>query len=77
MPPTLKSWRGILLLAQGCMRGFVGVSHFCAYSTVTAAVLKFHIWFPHKKIADMYVFMPELQVYPIMELWPLENLRKK
>ena len=33
-------------------------------------VLKFHMWIPHKKIADPFVFFSELS--PLLELWPFE-----
>ena len=44
------------------MRGWVRawVRHtfctYCNFKTVKARVLKFHMWIPHKKIADPYFF---------------------
>ena len=38
-----------------------------------ARVLKFHVWIPHKKIADTYFFPPS-GLYPFPELWPFEEI---
>ena len=42
---------------------------------VHARILKFHIWIPHGKIADLYFFFPEL--CPFLELCPYEKVRMK
>ena len=43
--------------------------------TVYASVLKFHLWFPHGKIADQFFFLSELS--PFLELCPFENISMK
>ena len=37
-----------------------------------ARVLKFHVWIPHKKIADTY--FPPSGFYSFPELWPFEEI---
>ena len=38
-----------------------------------ARVLKFHVWIPHGKIADLYFFL--VCVTPFLELCPFEKIR--
>ena len=57
MPPTLKKL--MVHIAFGASVGGCVRHTFCTYfkfKTVKARVLKFHIWIPHKKIADPYFF---------------------
>ena len=51
MPPTLKTLEGHIAFGS-CVRGCVTVF----VPTVTFELLKFHIWIPHKKIADTSLF---------------------
>ena len=49
MPPTLEKLKGILLSACPSVRpSMLPLQNFLD------TVLKFHIWFPHLKIIDMY-----------------------
>ena len=64
MPPTLKKLMGHIAFGA-CKRGWVGV-WVCGcvtlfvpsvtFKKVKARVLKFHMWIPHKNIADPYFF---------------------
>ena len=47
----------------------------CNFLTVKASVLKFHIWIPHKKIADLY-FFSFLSYLPFWSYGPLKNFEK-
>ena len=65
-PQLWRSWWGILVLGCLCVRGSV-----CSSRTVHARILKFHLWIPHGKIADTFVFLSELS--PFLELCPLKK----
>ena len=39
-----------------------------------ARLLKFHVWIPHEKIADTYIFPV---ICPFPELWPFEEIWMK
>ena len=42
--------------------------------TVYARVLKFHIWIPHGKVADLYFFLVQvISLSGVMRLWKNEN----
>ena len=43
--------------------------------TVHARALKFHIWIPHGKKGDPFIFLSELS--PFLELCPFEKIRMK
>ena len=45
--------------------------------TVHARVLKFHVWIPHGKIADTYIFLFLSTQSPFLELRPFEKIRMK
>ena len=75
MPPTLKKLMGHIAFGA-CVGGCVGGWVTLLVPTVTfkplKLVLKFHIWIPHKKIANLcFFFFSELS--PLLELWPFEN----
>ena len=44
--------------------------------TEHARVLKFHIWIPHGKIADLFLFFLS-KLSPFLELCPFEKIRMK
>ena len=61
MPPTLKKLMGHIAFGA-CVGAWVGgwVCHtfctYCNFYTVKARVLKFHMWIPHRKIANPCFF---------------------
>ena len=57
MPSTLKKLMGHIAFGA-CVRGCVRHT-FCTYCIFKPLnlVLKFHMWIPHKKIADPYFFL--------------------
>ena len=68
MPPTLKKWGTYwfrLVLVCVC----VCVGH-------RAIVLKLHVWLPHGKIADAYLWF-SLNHLPLLNYGPLTNMGMK
>ena len=66
MPPTSKKLTGHIDFGLSVRSS----------KTVHARVLKFHIWIPHGKIADIrFFFLSELS--PFLELCPFEKIRMK
>ena len=59
MPPTLKKLMGHIAFGAcvgGCVRGWVTLFVPTVTFTVKARVLKFHMWIPHKEIANPCFF---------------------
>ena len=72
MPPTLKKWGAYCFrLVRLFVRAFVCPS---VQKKFKARVLKFHIWIPHQKIADLYFFSCP-NYLPMPKLCPFEGLK--
>ena len=57
---------------RGCVRGCVTLFVPTVTFKPLKLVLKFHMWIPHKKIANpCFFFFSKLS--PLLELWPFEN----
>ena len=75
-PQLRRSWRGILV--SGCVCVHASVHAFIRTSrTVHDRVLKFHIWIPHGKIADIQVVFFLSELSPFLELYPFDKIRMK
>ena len=68
-PQLRRSCRSILV--SGCLSVCPSICLFIRSSkTVHAGVLKFHIWIPHGKIADMFFFLVRvISLSGVMPLW--------
>ena len=74
MPPTLKKLKGHLGFGLS-LCPFKSLFDACYILwTVHARVLKFHLWFPHGKIADTHFF---LVLSHLLEWCPFEKIRMK
>ena len=76
MPPTLKKLMGHIAFGA-CVGGCVGHTFctYCNFLTVKARVLKFHMWIPHKKIANL-CFFSFPSYLPFWSYGPLKNFEK-
>ena len=80
MPPTSKKLRGHIafrLCVGACICLWFRLSRFLMHTISYEPCIKFHIWIPHEKIADLHFFFNLFSCPSYVPFWSYVSKKKK